>query len=139
MAGRPTNRSAQIRKVSRLAATAGDVTGTVLPLRHSGAPKRSAGEPGIQQLDSGFSIIGLLPMISPRNDHAYRSNLGNDELSDFAAVASKLFRPIQGAIGTFEDRVSLVSRRIDLGQSGTDGEFDFRGLGRNFRLADPGQ
>src|SRR6516162_4213273 len=30
-----------------------------------------AGEPGIQQLDSGFSIICLRPMIPPRNDHAW--------------------------------------------------------------------
>jgi hypothetical protein len=31
-----------------------------------GAPRRSKGEPGIQQLDSGFSMIGLRLMISPR-------------------------------------------------------------------------
>jgi hypothetical protein len=31
-----------------------------------GAPRRSEGEPGIQQLDSGFSMIGLRLMISPR-------------------------------------------------------------------------
>jgi hypothetical protein len=47
----------------------------VIPGRRSEAqanPESSNRRQGL--LDSGFSIIGLRPMISPRNDHAYDSN-----------------------------------------------------------------
>jgi hypothetical protein len=46
-----------------------------IPERRSEAQANpESSNPQQRLLDSGFSIIGLRPMISPRDDHAYDSN-----------------------------------------------------------------
>jgi hypothetical protein len=61
-----------------------------IPERRSEAQANpESSNPQQRLLDSGFTIIGLRPMISPRNDHAYDSNFGCD--SSFPSVGRGRF------------------------------------------------